>query len=207
MMAQAMGKSLADVKIRLWTPQGASISFVKQVAPDLLDLTDRRVTANPLSGDYPTGAWGDESRDYHFAVSVNAGKVGDEMLAARVSLVVNGQVAGQALVKAVWTDDSVLSTKINKQVAHYTGQAELADAIAEGLEARKQGDMETATTKLGRAVQLAAQSGNTDTARLLAKVVDVEDPATGRVRMKSKVADEDEMTLDTRSTKTVRVTH
>jgi len=207
MMAQAMGKALADVNIRLWTPQGATISFVKQVAPDLLDLTDRRVPINPLSGDYPTGAWGDESRDYHFAVSVNAGNVGDEMLAARVSLVVNGQVAGQALVKAVWTDDSALSTKINKQVAHYTGQAELADAIAEGLEARKQGDMETATTKLGRAVQLAAQSGNTETAKLLAKVVDVEDPATGKVRMKSKVADEDEMTLDTRSTKTVRVTH
>src|SRR2546430_13284657 len=39
-----------------------------------------------------------ESRDYHFAVSVNAGNVGDEMLAARVSLLVNGQVAGQALV-------------------------------------------------------------------------------------------------------------
>ncbi|HYR61353.1 MAG TPA: VWA domain-containing protein [Actinomycetota bacterium] len=205
MMTQAMGKSLADVNIRLWTPQGASISFVKQVAPDLLDLTDRRVTLNPLSGDYPTGAWGDESRDYHFAVAVNPGNVGDEMLAARVSLVVNGQVAGQALVKAVWTDDTALSTKINRQVAHYTGQAELADAIAEGLEARKQGDMETATTKLGRAVQLAAQSGNTDTAKLLAKVVDVEDPVTGKVRMKSKVDDADEMTLDTRSTKTVRV--
>jgi len=89
-------------------------------------------------------------------------------------------VAGQALVKAVWTERLRPLTKINKQVAHYTGQAELADAIAEGLEARKQGDMETATTKLGRAVQLAAQSGNTETAKLLAKVVDVEDPATGK---------------------------
>jgi len=206
MMAHAMAKSLADVDIRLWTPQGASISFVKQVAPDLLDLTDRRVTVNPLSGDYPTGSWGDESRDYHIAVSVNAGGVGDEMLAARVSLVVDGQVAGQALVKAIWTDDTALSTKINKQVAHYTGQAELADAIAEGLEARKQGDMETATHKLGRAVQLAEASGNTDTARLLAKVVDVEDAATGKVRLKARVEDVDEMTLDTRSTKTVRVT-
>lgn len=205
MMGQAMGKSLADVNLRLWTPQGAGISFVKQVSPDLLDLTDRRVVVNPLTGEYPTGAWGDESRDYHFCVHVNAGAVGDEMLAARVSLVVNGQVAGQALVKAVWTDDTALSTKINRQVAHYTGQAELADAIAEGLEARKQGDMETATTKLGRAVQLATASGNTDTAKLLAKVVDVEDPATGKVRMKSTVAEADEMTLDTRSTKTVRV--
>lgn len=205
MMAQAMGKSLADVSLRLWTPQGASIAFVKQVSPDLLDLTDRRVAVNALTGEYPTGAWGDESRDYHVCVSVHPGAVGDEMLAARVSLVVNGAVAGQALVKAVWTNDSALSTRINKQVAHYTGQAELADAIAEGLEARKQGDMETATIRLGRAVQLAAASGNTDTARLLAKVVDVEDPATGKVRMKSAVSEADEMTLDTRSTKTVRV--
>jgi hypothetical protein len=109
-------------------------------------------------------------------------------------------------VKAVWTDDTALSTKINKQVAHYTGQAELADAIADGLEARKQGDMETATTKLGRAVQLAAQSGNTETAKLLAKVVEVEDAVTGKVKLKVKVEDVDEMTLDTRSTKTVRVT-
>jgi hypothetical protein len=77
--------------------------------------------------------------------------------------------------------------------------------IQEGLEARKQGDEDTATARLGRAVALAKQSGNEDTARLLAKVVDVIDEATGTVRLKKKVADEDEMALDTRSTKTVRV--
>lgn len=205
MMGQAMGKSLADINLRLWTPLGSSIAFVKQVSPDLLDLTGRRILVNPLSGDYPTGAWGDESRDYHVCVHVNPGRVGDEMLAGRVSLMVDGQVAGQALIKAVWTDDTALSTKINRQVAHYTGQAELADVIAEGLEARKRGDMETATARLGRAVQLAAEAGNTDTAKLLARVVDIEDPATGKVRMKSDVDEADEMTLDTRSTKTVRV--
>ncbi len=52
---------------------------------------------------------------------------------------------------------------------------------------------------------LARESGNQDTARLLAKVVDVIDPATGTVRLKATVADADEMALDTRSTKTVRV--
>ena len=40
---------------------------------------------------------------------------------------------------------------------------------------------------------------------MLAKVVDVIDPATGTVRLKAKVADADEMALDARSTKTVRV--
>ena len=89
-------------------------------------------------------------------------------------------------------------------MAHYTGQAELAAVIHDGLEARKQGDEETATAKLGRAVALAHQSGNEDTAKLLAKVVDVVDPETGTVRLKKKVEDADEMALDTRSTKTVR---
>ena len=89
--------------------------------------------------------------------------------------------------------------------AFRTGQAELADAIQAALEARKNGDSDTATAKLGRAVQLAAASGNDDTTRLLTKVVDVEDPATGTVRLKARVNDADEMALDTRSSKTVRV--
>ena len=97
------------------------------------------------------------------------------MLAARVSLVSGDQVLRQSLVLAVWTDDTALSTRINQRVAHYTGQAELADAIQEGLAARDAGDVETATAKLGRAVQLAEESGHTDTAKLLAKVVDVVD--------------------------------
>jgi len=90
-------------------------------------------------------------------------------------------------------------------VAHYTGQAELAQVIQEGLELHKAGKDDAATAKLGRAVQLAAQTGNDDTTRLLAKVVDVDDPVTGTVRLKRQVAEADEMALDTRSTKTVRV--
>ncbi len=111
----------------------------------------------------------------------------------------------QGLIKAAWTGDQALSTRINREVAHYTGQAELADAIQEGLEARKAGDEATATFKLGRAVQLASESGNDGTMRLLHAVVDVDDAATGTVRLKREVADADEMALDTRSTKTVRV--
>jgi hypothetical protein len=205
----AMSKAVADVVLRLWTPQGASVKFVKLVAPEVLDLTSRKVERSPQVGDYPTGSWGDESRDYHVCVQVKPAGVGDVMLAGRVSLVLTGaagdEVLGQGLVKATWTDDMVLSTRINPEVAHYTGQAELAGAIQEGLEARKAGDLDTATAKLGRAVALAAKSGNTDTADLLSKVVDIDDPATGRVRLKSKVSDVDTMTLDTRSTKTSRV--
>ncbi|MGB6580573.1 MAG: VWA domain-containing protein [Streptosporangiaceae bacterium] len=213
MMENAMGKQVADVSLRVWTPQHARLKFVKQVAPAVEDLTGRRTQSGPQAGDYPTGAWGPgESRDYHVGVEVNPAGVGQEMLAARISLVMGspsgasgGEVLGQGLVRAIWTDDEALSTKINPRVAHYTGQAELAVAIQEGLEARKQGDEETATAKLGRAVALAHQSGNEDTAKLLAKVVDVVDVESGTVRLKKKVEDADEMALDTRSTKTVRV--
>ncbi|MCF4138355.1 VWA domain-containing protein [Streptomyces sp. Tue 6430] len=211
MMETAMGKEVADVALRLWTPAGAAVRFVKQVAPTVAELTGRRTESGPRSGDYPTGSWGDESRDYHVCVEVPAAGVGQEMLAARVSLVVpepGGAVrnlGAQGLVRAVWTDDMAASTSINPQVAHYTGQAELAQAIQQGLDLRKAGDMDGATAKLGRAVQLASASGNADTAKLLAKVVDVVDAPTGTVRLKAKVAEADEMTLETRSTKTVRV--
>jgi hypothetical protein len=207
MAAAAMGKAVSDVALRLWTPQGAAVKFVKQVEPTLADLTGRRVDSAPRSGDYPTGSWGSESRDYHVCIQVSPAAVGEKMLAGRVSMVVpsSGDVLGKGQILAVWTDDTVLSTKISPEVAHYTGQAELASAIQEGLEARKAGDEGRATAKLGRAVALATASGHEDTAKLLARVVDIEDAATGTVRLKKAVTAVDEMTLDTRSTVTKRV--
>jgi len=208
MMQASMAKEVADVALRVWTPQHAAVRFVKQVAPAVEDLTGRCTRVTSQAGDYPAGAWGTESRDYHLCVEVEPGAVGQEMLAARVSVILNmasgPQTVGQGLVRAIWTDEEALSTQINRHVAHYTGQAELAEVIQGGLEARKAGDEDTATARLGRAVALAHESGNEDTARLLANVVDVIDPATGTVRLKAKVADADEMALDTRSTKTVR---
>jgi hypothetical protein len=201
----AMGKGAADVSLRLWTPLGARTAFVRQVAPAIEDLTVRAVPVDDRSADYPTGSWGSESRDYHLCIRVEPRAAGEEMLAGRVSLVVDGEISGQALVRAVWTDDPQLSTRINREVAHYSGQEELAEAIQEGLEARKAGDERTATARLGRAVQLAAESGNEPTMGLLRRVVEVEDPGTGTVRLRRDVAEADEMSLDTRSTKTVRV--
>ncbi len=202
----AMGKQIGSVALRLWTPKGSVCEFVKQVAPSLEDLTALGTAVNPLTSDYPLGAWaGEEDRDYHIRVRIPVGAVGDERLAARIMLVVDDTEQPAALVRAIWTDDERLSTRINREVAHYTGQAELADAIAEGLAAREAGDGATATVRLGRAVQLAHESGNDDTVRLLQKVVEVDDAASGTVRLRRDVEKSDEMALDVRSTRTVRV--
>lgn len=203
---QTMSKSVTNVALRLWNPKGSQIEFVKQVAPTLDDLTAKAEPVDALTDDYPLGSWGDgETRDYHVRIRIPLGNVGDERLAARVMLAVNGVSEPVALVRAVWTNDEGLSTRINREVAHYTGQAELADAIATGLAARQSGDEREATMRLGRAVQLAHENGNDDTVRLLQRVVEVDDPKTGTVRLKRAVDEADAMALDVRSTRTVRV--
>ena len=203
MMTSSMAKTVAALTLRLWTPAGSTINFVKQVAPQVEDLTGTRTESGPQRGDYALGAWGAEERDYHVSLAVPPAEVGKEKLAGRVSVLAGDEVVGEGLIKAIWTDDTGLSAQISRRVAHYTGQAELADAIQQGLAARKEGNLPEATAKLGRAVQLAAQSGNEGTAKLLSKVVEVEQ--NGTVRLRSSVNAADEMALDARSTKTARV--
>jgi hypothetical protein len=209
-LGKAMSKTMGDVFLRLWTPQGATIKFCKEVSPEIVDVTSRARQTKPQVREYPTGSWGKgETRDFHFCIEVHPGAVGDEVLAGRASLIyyqnrVENKIA-EARILAVWTDDEAKSTKIDRVVAHYTGQAELAQSIQEGLDARAKGDDDRATALLGRAVQIAHDSGNESTAKLLRTVVEVEDAEKGTVRLKRAVAREDEMALETRSTKTARI--
>ncbi|WP_242453681.1 VWA domain-containing protein [Mycolicibacterium sp. P9-64] len=204
MMRTSMGKSIPELTLRLWTPAGARIKFVKQVAPTVEDLTHRRVEAGNQRGDYPLGSWGAEDRDYHIQVEVEPAAAGREKLAGRVSVVAGDEVLGEGLVNAVWTVDTEKSAQISRRVAHYTGQVELAEAVQEGLSARKSGDVPTATAKLQRAMELAVESGNDGTAKLLRGVIEV-DERTGTAKLRREVAAADEMALDARSTRTARV--
>lgn len=209
-LGQAARQTIREIKLRLWTPSSTEVVYCKQVSPEIVDLTDKALSLTPQSRDYPTGAWSScESRDYHFCLRVQPGKVGDEMLAGRASLVsiedgVETKIA-EAKVLAIWTDDEARSTKIDRHVANATGQAELADSIQQGLEARERGNLEAATAKLGRAVQLAQASGNEATAKLLRQIVEVEDAASGTVKLRRDIAKADAMALETRSTKTQRI--
>ncbi|MFI0417391.1 VWA domain-containing protein [Spongiactinospora sp. 9N601] len=206
MTQTAMGKAVADVVLRVRTPQNASLKFLKQVSPTLEDLTARRAASGPLDGDYPTGSWGAESREYHLAIQVQPGTVGQEMRAAWVRVMVpdTGAQLAAGNVLAEWSADPVASTRINPRVAHYTGQQELAQLIQDGLQARKDGDLELATARLGRARGIAQQSGNGDTAKLLDRVIDF-DPESGTARLKPDVEKAAEIALDTGSVRTARM--
>ena len=211
-VGKARAKSVKDVRLRVWTPAGAEVVSCKQVSPTIEELTDRSTPVSAQLRDYPTGAWGaGESRDYQVAIRVKPGRVGDEMLAARPSIVftdVNGTDAEikspTARVLANWTADETLSSRLDATVAHYDGQDELAAAIQKGLEAREHGDEASATELLGRAVQLAHESETTEMTTRLKKVVDVVDPSSGTVRLKKSVEKAAAMDLQLESTTTRR---
>ncbi|MCE6998391.1 VWA domain-containing protein [Saccharothrix sp. S26] len=200
-----MSTTIANVMLRVWHPKGSRVRFLKEVHPHRVDLTDRRKDVGEQEGDYLTGSWGAETRDYHLSVELPPGKeVGEEVLAAMVSVVANDvELAGGGLVPAVWTDDPALSTMIGRKVAHYTGQVELGEALQSGLVAMRDGRHDEAAAQLGRAAQLAEESGRIETLEMLDKVVHVDDAAAARVRIRRDMeeVDKEMLALESRTTK------
>lgn len=207
-LTRALSRGIGDVRLRLWSPKTARIVAIKQMSPEIADLRPLAKPFDEKTLEVPLGAWGAESRDYHVTIEVDGGTEGDEMLACRPSVVYsdNGaekKATGQPVV-ATWTADEGLTTRLNPQVAHYTGQTELADSIREGLEAKERGDIDQATKLLGKAAKIAISTGNDDVTQRLKKVVDVIDEDQGTVRLKSNAGKAEILELDMGGTRTVR---
>lgn len=208
-VAKASAKTMRDVKLRLWVPEGARVAFVKQVSPTLLDLTDKAQPAGQQVRDYPTGAWAPrESRDFHVAIDVPAGEEGEEVLAARPAVVyeeLDATAEGgwtaredrppEGRVFAAWTADRALAGHVDERVSHYTAQSELADAVQRGLAARARGDDTRATQMLGRALELARSSQHLAVTQRLGAVVKV-DARTGSLELDASASREAEMALE-----------
>ena len=185
-----MGRGVADARLRVWAPQGARCCSCARSRPTIEDLTDRGRQVRPLIRDFPTGSWGDECRDYHVAVRVPAEAA--RCRAARGTGPARRRRRGRrarAWCRRRGPTTPTLTTRINPAVAHYTGQAELADAIQEGLAAKAAGDDAHRDLKLGRAAKLAAETGNDEATNKLKRVVDIDDAETGTVRLKRDVVE------------------
>ena len=207
-LGRAMGRVASDIRLRVWTPKVAKTVGVKQMSPEILDLFGKSRRIDEKTVEFPLGAWGAEQRDYHVAIELPPGSAGDEMMACRASLVLldNGveKVFSAPNVVAVWTNDASLTTRIHAQVAHYTGQEELANAIAEGLGALAASRADEATRQLGRAAKIAHASGNEEATARLRKVVDIVDAPAGTVRIRAGFTQGDALELDIGGTRTVR---
>jgi hypothetical protein len=216
----AMALGVADVRLRLWMPKNAKLTSFKQGFPSEVDLTGSLRPVDQRAVDFPLGAWREGTQDYAASFTVVPLGTGEQMLVCRPSIVTPGiltpsfvtpggtrtqdNVMAGTPVTVTWTDDATLSARIDAQVAHYSGQAEKARAIQDGLEAMARQDDGTATLRLGRALQLAAQAGDEETTRRLRQVVDVVDEAAGTVRLRRGADKAAVMDLDVASTRTVR---
>ncbi|MFG2398945.1 hypothetical protein [Streptomyces lydicus] len=90
--------------------------------------------------------------------------------------------------RAVRTAAAAAPPAGNPQVAHGTRKAEPVHVTPQGRENGKSGDVGCAPAKSGRTGRLAGAPEREEAAKLLAKVVDVADAATGTVRLKATVA-------------------
>jgi hypothetical protein len=202
MMQGALSKQVAEVALRIWTPVAGDVETLKHL-DEQLDLTGTRVEVEPRVGDYATGAWGDESRDYFLSVRVPPGEVDDEMMAARVTIIVGGEPGEQCRILAKWTDDIAKSTEINRRVAQAMNTEELADAIQDVVDSIRVGDIDSATNRAGGVAQMARDAGNEEVLENLSKLFD-QDPVTGRYRPKPKVDDLDLQIFEVKSVRTAR---
>ena len=206
-LSHSMSKGIAGAVLRLWSPKVVRIRTIRQMSPDIQNLLPLSVRVDEKTLDIPLGAWGTETRDYQLTFELPPGESDDEMLVCRAKLIFPGADEASIVscdpIAVQWSENNALTARISKEVAHYTGQKELADSIQEGLEAKAQGDEDKATRLLGRAAQLAAQSGNEEVTRRLKKVVDLVDAGTGTVRLR-KADKAAEMELELGGTRTVR---
>nr|BFF04345.1 VWA domain-containing protein [Streptoalloteichus tenebrarius] len=196
MMAVAMGRTVADVRLRIRTLPGVEVRLLKQAYPTELHLTEHAITVDDRTAEFSTGSWGRESREYHLSLTVEReGRPWNEDLqVAVVDLVVRrpGQVEGRPCgarspVLVHWTEDLRLSTRIDPRVAHYLGQAELSQAVLAGYDAYGAGDHERAGVEWGRAVRLATESGNGEILARLVRLVEVVDAGAGLVRVRANL--------------------
>jgi hypothetical protein len=100
-----LGDGGAEVSLRVWTPVGASLAVLREVVPRATDLLASGAQSDGRTVEYPAGRWTDGAYEYELGVTLPERGAGDEMLAARVEVVVDGEVVGRAAVAVTWTAD------------------------------------------------------------------------------------------------------
>ena len=134
-----MAKRTADVGLRLWTPRGAD-DPVRQAgrADDGGPHRPRRCASTTAPSTSRPAHGATRSRDYHVQPSPCRPAVRQPRCSpAGSSVVVDGEVVSQSLVRAIWTDDvATVDARSTRRSPTTPARPSWPAAIAEGLEAR-----------------------------------------------------------------------
>jgi hypothetical protein len=184
-MRVALAKTVPEVRIRVGTAPWARVAFFKQVHPTIVDLAEHRVGIDEGTVEFSTGSWGDESRDYHLCLEMDAADrpMGEDLRVARIDVLVADQLRARPAAAVVhWTDDPVAFSRIDSTVSHYTAQEELSQVVIAGCDAYEAGNRQAAHAHWVRALDFARKSNNTAVMRNLRQLVEIDDE--GNVRLK-----------------------
>ena len=119
---RAAGIDEVDASLRVWTPHGATLATLRELEPAPSDLLGGGVLAiDARTLQVPAGRWQAGVREYELAIELPACAAGDELLAARVGVVVDGELAGRAQLVVSWCEAHAAAARA----------PESADAIAE----------------------------------------------------------------------------
>ena len=199
-IAAAMGRRLAQLRIRLTLSGFAEFRYLKQVFPIEADLSAHVHRVDERTIEIDTGAWGDESRDYQLCLTVGtAGEPNENVRAARIDLVAGDDpLVTPGLILLHRISDPFGSEQLSSRFEHYREQLELSQAVGDGCDLYQVGNHAAALTAWQRAVDLAQASGNQEILHRLRQVVEA-DPGTGRLRLRPGVRRRDLLWLDTGS--------
>lgn len=103
-----IGAGDVEASLRLWTPRGASVAVVRERAPALCDLRERAVRVDSRTIACAAGRWTDGAREYELVIALPPGRDGDAIRAARLTVIVDGEIAGRVPIPVTWTDDDSL---------------------------------------------------------------------------------------------------
>ncbi|MFI7014198.1 VWA domain-containing protein [Streptomyces sp. NPDC050164] len=192
MVRASMGRAVADLRIRVNFLPSSGIRFFKQMFPTELDLTDTGRQTGLRTVEFPTSAWGNETRQYHLCLKADpdgAPRYEDLQLGYVQVLVESATIPPPDPVPVLvhWTEDSRPSTELHPALTHLTLYTKLGQAISRAYDAYEGGDLTTTEVRLSEAVRLAHQLGDQSLLSRLADLLDITDPAAGLVRLRKPV--------------------
>jgi hypothetical protein len=137
------------VELRLWMPRHTRVERFTQFRPTIEDLTTWGMRVDDHRVDHAVGPWAaNESRHYYLRLAIPRRAGGEEMLAAKIMVLIDGREQARSLVKAIWTVNAALSGHVERAVDNYRTQVEPSSALADPRETNGAGDDATVTVRL-----------------------------------------------------------
>jgi hypothetical protein len=209
--SQMRQTALTNARLILWTPAGASVRSIQQVYPSIVTLGAEPEATNTHQQIVSLGAFtAGEQRDYLIELEVPVSSPGQQFVIVRPGMKFS-TAAGEQEEKSArpgwvfveWTEDLTLAAQIDQEVAHYTHQEELAEAVQAGQAALAAGDKERATLLLGKALDISQRTKNEQMTKLLGNLVQRD--SNGTVKLNPQATAVARQTLAIKAGETTRL--